>query len=618
LERRLAAILAADVAGYSRLMAADEAGTLDRLKALRRDIVDPLIAGHGGRLVKLMGDGALVEFASITQAITCAVEIQRQLAEANAALAADSRIELRIGINLGEVIVDCDDIYGEGVNVAARLEGIAPVGGIAVSGAAYDQARGKVSVGFEAKGAQQVKNIPEPVRVYHVVTGATGASPAPRTGRRPVRVVLVLLAALIAAGLAGWWLTPQTPPELAGPPSAVQLADDRPSIVVLPFANLSGTAEQSYFADGMTESIITDLSRVGGLLVIARNTSFTFKDQTLDVQSVAQELGVRYVVEGSVQKAGEWVRINANLIDATSGYQVWADKLDRDLSDVFALQDEVTGRIVSALKIRLTQDERQAVAEPLTDSIAAYDLYLRAWQRYWQYNDQARREARLLLNQALAEDPGFARAQALLAMTYTSQVGASLDASGSDLDNAYEIARRAVALNEKLPQVHWVLALVQMFRKEYENAQASIGRAIELDPNFADAYALRSWILQYAGEPEQALAVMETAMRLNPRPPFPYLSALAETYFSMGRYEKAASISSETLQRNPTGQRLRLFMAASLAQLGRVEDAAWEIQELLLLEPGLTTGRARDIAPYRDRAVQDRLVEGLQLAGLPD
>ena len=641
-QRRLAAILAADVAGYSRMMAQDEKGTLERLKKLRLDIMDPQIAKHNGRLVKLMGDGALVEFSSVVEALECAVSIQQEIGASPDrspdggpdASPGAQRICLRIGINLGEVIVEGDDIYGDGVNIASRLEGLAGTGDIVISASAYDQVRGKVPLAFEDLGDQQVKNMPEPVRCYRVMlerearAGALDQTPRQEARKRPT-IILALGAMGLAAviGAAAWWLTAPTPsgqPEVtvqedSAPPPAPEgpSATDRPSIVVVPFDNLSGSEEQSYFADGITESLITDLSRVSGLLVIARNTSFTLKDQPIDLDLIAEELGVRYVLEGSIQKAGTRVRINANLIDALSGYQIWAEKLDRELVDLFALQDEITGKIIDALEVQLTQEERKVMATAYTTSLEAYDLYLRAWQQYWEYNDQSRVLARSLLNRALQKDPNFARAMALLAMTYTSQVGASLDESDQDLDRAQALAAKAVKLDPQLPQVHWVLGLVHMFRKEYEQAETSTRKAIELDPNFADAYALLCWILQYSGEGERGLEFMETALRLNPRAPFPYLSAEAETYFSLGRYQDAISTSEVALRRNPTAQRLRLFIAASKALAGDVSAAEWEVEELLLLEPALNLGAVDDIAPYRDPEVLERLKQGLRLAGLP-
>jgi TolB-like protein/class 3 adenylate cyclase/cytochrome c-type biogenesis protein CcmH/NrfG len=618
-KRRLAAIFVADVVGYSRLMAADESGTLARLRRLRTSLIDPQIAAHGGRLVKLMGDGMLVEFSSVTAALGCAAEIQTRIDEAEAGVEPEARIVLRIGINLGEIVVDGDDIYGDGVNVAARIEALAEPGGVAISGSTYDQAKDKVPVQFEFGGEQQLKNIPGPVRVYHA---RIGKRRAPLRRRLPRLWLALPVAGALAAAAAGavyfWPPVPTEPAVERRLDLATAQASDAPSVIVMPFQNLSGNADQSYFSDGITDSIITDLSKVGSLLVIARNTSFSFQGQNIEVNAVAREMGVRYVVEGSVQRAGERVRISVRLVDALSGFHLWAEKMDREIGDLFALQDEIAGQIISALEVEMTQEERRALAKNYTDNLEAYDVYLRAWQFYWQFNDQSRQRAQQLLEEALQLDPNFARAQGLLAMTYTNQIGTSLHQSGQSLDRAFALAQRAVDLDPDIPQVHWVLALVQMFRSEFEAAEASANRAIALDPNYADAYGLLCWILQYEGEAERALQAIEVAKRLNPRAPFPYLNSESETYFSIGRYDEAIELSTEALRRNPAAQRQRLFLAAALALRGDVDDANWQIEELLLLDPGLTIAAMREIAPYRDASVNARLAEGLRLAGLPE
>ena len=380
--RRLAAILAADVVGYSRLMAVDEAGTHARLKALRQDFIEPKIAEHHGRTVKLMGDGALVEFASVVDAVQCAVEIQRGVAERHVDVPDDQRIEFRIGVNLGDVIIEGDDLYGDGVNIAARLEGLAEPGGIVISGTAFDHAKNKAEAGFRYLGRQPVKNIPEPVRAYRVLLDPAAAGMiVGEEGGRPARgrwlaaaAALLLIAA--GAGAIGWW----RPWEPALEPSATLQLPDKPSIAVLPFENLSDDAEEEYFADGLTDDLITDLSKISGLFIIARNSVFAYKNKTVDVPDVARELGVRYVLEGSVRRAGERVRINAQLIDGTTGGHVWAERYDRDYADIFALQDQVIEEIVGALSVQLTESEQTQVTRLPTHSLEAYDYYLRAEQ----------------------------------------------------------------------------------------------------------------------------------------------------------------------------------------------------------------------------------------------
>jgi TolB-like protein/class 3 adenylate cyclase len=415
-ERKLAAILVADVVGYSRLTAVDEAGTHARLKALRRDFIEPAIAAHHGRIIKLMGDGALVEFASVVDAVRCAALIQRGMAERTAGLAEDERIQFRIGVNLGDVIIEGDDIYGDGVNIATRLEGLAEPGGIVVSGTAFDHAKHKIEAGFRFIGRQQVKNIPEPVRTYEVLLDPAAASTVideereqlPRR-RWPIAVAVVVLVAT-AAGTVGW-LRPWEQPIA---PGGILSSPDKPSIAVLPFENLSADPEEEYFADGLTEDLITDLSKVSGLFVIARNSVLAYKDRAVDIREVARELGVRYVLEGSVRRAGDHVRINAQLNDSDTGGHLWADRFDRDVSDIFAVQDEVIRDIVAALAIQLSASEQQRLARLPTKNLEAYDYYLRAEQAARTGFRPQLREALRLYEKATALDATFAEAFALM------------------------------------------------------------------------------------------------------------------------------------------------------------------------------------------------------------
>ena len=410
-DRKLAAILAADVVGYSRLMGLDETGTLARLKALRRELIEPLIAEYHGRIVKLMGDGALVEFASVVDAVACAVEIQRSVPQHGADLSEDSRIVFRIGINLGDVIIDGNDFYGDGVNIAARLQGASEPGGIAVSGTAYDHARNKLDVAFESLGDQHLKNIAEPVRVYRVLLHESAKAKKPRSRRWLLPAVAVVLLALAAGtGIALW---PQAVALLSGqalhtvPPPA-----GKPSIAVLPFDNVGDPAGQDYFAQGLTDDLITDLSKVSGLLVIARDSTFPFKDQRGGAQQVAEQLGVRYVLQGSVRRAGEAIRINVQLIDATTGSNIWAERYDREYAKIFALQDEVIGRIVDALSVRLTASEKAQIAHLPTRNLEAYDFYVRAEQKVYAVTPQSLGDALALYGKAIALDPEFADAHA--------------------------------------------------------------------------------------------------------------------------------------------------------------------------------------------------------------
>ena len=622
-ERRLAAILSADVVGYSRLMAEDERRTLERLKAHRREFIDPEVVAHHGRIVKLMGDGALVEFASVVDAVQCAAEIQRGMALRNADLPEDRRIAFRVGINLGDVIVEGDDIYGDGINVAARLEALAESGGICISDVVYRSVHGKVELRFDDLGEQRVKNIAEPVRSYRVrlEPGAPGTPAKPHQPSHPRWVAgLAALVLLLAAGVAGWrlYLGPLLQERAFAQEVALPLPD-KPSIAVLPFANMSGDPAQDYFSDGITESVITDLSQVSGLFVIARNTAFTYKGRPVNVPEIGRELGVRYVLEGSVQRAADRVRITAQLIDAATGFHVWADRYDSELEDVFALQDEVTGRIVSALEVELTEGERDSLEQRYTDNLEAYDLFLRGLENYWQFSASSTEEARAYFEQAIELDPDFALAYANLAMTYSGLGGnlAAIDEVALH-GRAFALAQRAVELDDALPQVHLLLANVHQQRREHVRAIESVEQAIALDPNYADAYALRGDILNSVGDPAAALKSLEQAIRLNPRFPFAYLNIRGEAHFMLGRYDDAIEAFQEALDRNPNNTWARLLLAASYVAAGRMADAEWQVAELLVADPEMTLDRVPNLIPYKNPADLEPLLGGLRRAGLPE
>jgi adenylate cyclase len=618
IERRLAAILAADVVGYSRLMGVDERGTLERLKAHRREFIEPTVTAHHGRTVKLMGDGALVEFASVVDAVACAGEIQRGMALRNADVSEEQRIEFRVGINLGDVIVEGDDIYGDGVNVAARLETLADPSGIIISGTAFDQVEGKLDYGFEFLGEKEIKNIAKPVRAYRVrtepETARTLIRPKPLAAGYPRRVTsLTVGLILLLAAAASWhyYLQPSLRERAFAAQTELPLPDE-PSIAVLPFDNLSGDPEQEYFSDGITESLITNLSQVSELFVIARGTMFTFKDRSRDAQEVGRELGVRYVLEGSVQRADSRVRITAQLIDAATAYNVWAEQYDRELEDLFALQDEVTQEIVSALEVELTQSEREQLAGRYTDSVEAYDAFLRGLEFYWRYSEQSVVQARSYFERAIELDPEFARAYANLARTFTATVGFS----EMEIERAYRLVQKAIALDDSVPEIHWIMGIVRLSRGEHAQAIASMEKALALNPNYADSYGQLAWVLTYSDQPKEALRVMEKAIRLNPHYTWSYSMVLGEAYFTLARYDDAIAALEEGLERNPTAQRLRMFLAASYAQAGRLADAEWEVAELLTLDPDFSLEHVAEVAPYQDPEPLNRLIGGARKAGL--
>ncbi len=435
-ERKLVAILASDIVGYSRLMGADDVGTLARLKAYRKDVIDPKIAEHHGRIVKTTGDGMLVEFASIVDAVQCATDIQGELAAKNADLPNDLKMEFRIGVNIGDVIVEGDDIYGDGVNVAARLEALAAPGGICIAGSVYEQVKKNLDVGYEFLGKQEVKNIAEPVSVFRVRIEPGAAAPPGATSEA----------------------VPGAPTSPAPP--------EKPSIVVLPFENMSGDPEQAYFSDGIVEDIITDLSHVSGLFVVARNSAFTYKGKIVKVQEVSRELGVRYVLEGSVRKAGNRVRINAQLIDGGTGGHIWAERYDRDLTDIFAVQDEVTRNIVSALAIELTRDEQGCLGRKGTDNLVAYDYFLRGREYAWRHTSETNAQARSMFARAIELDRKFAAAYAGLAYSHVlDYVNRWSESPRQSLEQAQEQTQTALGLNDSEPHARFVSSVVDGLRK---------------------------------------------------------------------------------------------------------------------------------------------------------
>jgi adenylate cyclase len=579
MDRRLAAIFAADVAGYSRLIGADEEGTLERLKAHRRELIDPKIAEHQGRIVKTTGDGLLVEFASPVKAVRCAIEVQRGMVGRNAEVSPQRRIEFRIGINLGDVIVEEGDIYGDGVNVAARLEGIAEAGAVYISRAVRDFVRDQAELVLEDLGERPLKNIAEPVRVFRI------ASPDRAAG----------------------------PQQAAGP-----AVPDKPSIAVLPFANMSGDAEQEYFSDGITEDLITDLSKVSGLFVIARNSSFVYKARSAKVQEIGRDLGVRFVLEGSIRKAGNRVRITAQLIDTGSGGHLWAERFDRDLTDIFATQDEVVEKIVGALAVTLTQGEQRRLHRRGTDNVEAYEAWLRARESLSRSTRESVAQARALYRRAVEIDPGFAAPHAGLALAAVSNYVSDWAPDPLEaLNEAERWARRAVELDDQDPLSHMALGNVALWRRDHARALAEFRRMIDLDPNFAQGYGATGLALMYAGRAAEALEQFAMSMRLDPHYPTILLHFLAQANFSLGRYEVAAEQLLERIARTPGTDSSRMLLAACYGHLGRVEDARAVWAELLKVNPNFSLTQRARVLPYKEPADFQRIAEGLAKAGLP-
>jgi len=571
-QRRLAAILAADVVGYSRLMEADEQGTLEVLKARRRDILAPLIARYRGRLVKVMGDGVLVEFASAVDAVQCAVDLQYGTAEANDRLPDSRRVILRIGINLGDIIVDGSDLYGDGVNVAARLEALGEPGDICVSGSVYDQVKRKVETGFDDLGQRSLKNIAEPVRVYRVRHLAISDRKDGETGPLPL-------------------------------PS-------KPSIAILPFTNMSGDAEQDVFTDGLTEDLITDLSRNASLFVIARHSTFAYKGKSIDIRLIARDLGVRYLLEGSARRAAGRVRINVQLIDAVSGTHLWADRFDRDLEDIFAVQDEVTAKIVEALIGRLvTQPPRNR-----PNSMEAYDLCVRG-RTLIGISPEASRESRLLLQRAITLDPDYAEAHRLLAFHLWQAWAQWGEPEVPNRLVAVAMAEKAVKLDPNDAGCRFVLGHLLAYERRWPASDAEFATALEIDPNYADAWADLSDFSVLSGKPATAIEQVQKALRLNPHPPRWYYWNLGFAQYAARQYELAVV----TLRNEATYRTIsRRVLAASLAQLGRTDEAHQESALFMASNPHFTISHWAASQPFRDQATRDHFIDGYRKAGLPD
>ncbi len=581
MKHRLAAILAADVVGYSRLMRADETGTLMRLKALRSETIDPIIAEQGGRIVKLVGDGALVEFGSVIDAVTCAMDVQRAVTDANADVDEDHRFLFRIGVNVGDVMIDGDDIYGDGVNIASRLEGLAGAGGICVSDAVYEQIKHSLGAVFEDGGEQAVKNIDEPVRTWRWNADSAGPSPVADTN--------------------GW------------------SQSDKPSVAVLPFNNMSGDEEQEYFADGITEDIITDLSKVSGLFVVARNSSFAYKGQSPDIRRVCRDLGVRNVLEGSVRRAGGRVRINAQLIDGTSGGHLWAERYDRNLEDIFAVQDEVTREIVTALRVALTPGERNRRESRGKVDPDAYDCFVRGRASIFRFSPKATRECQDLLNRAVELDAGLAgAASAWLSISYTTEYLNRWNGAGPErLDDARKMAQRALEADGNEPQAHRAMALALLWSGKYEDAEREVETSIALDPNFAGGFTTLGQVRDLAGEHERAIEPLEQALKLDPKYDVA-LQFLGRALFALKRYDEAEEKFRKRLLEVPQSDMTRAFLASLYGLTGRTEEAREMRRQLLAVNPEFSVGQFRRVIQYRDAATIELFIRGLKLAGLTD
>ncbi len=578
--RRLAAIVAADVADYSRLVGLDEEATLSALKSARRDVIDPLIREHSGRIANTAGDSLLIEFSSVVDAVRCAHAIQSGLTEWSADTPPDRRLAFRIGVNVGDVVSEGADLLGDGVNIAARIESVAEVGGIALSDDAYRYVRDRLDIAWRDFGEHRLKNIARPVRIWAWAPGTS--------------------ATVDAIGQAA---------------GSSLLGASKPSIAVLPFDNRSDDPEQGYFADGITEDIITEIARLPELLVIARNSTFTYKNKAAKIQDVCRDLNVRYVVEGSIRKSGERVRINAQLIDGSSGGHLWAERYDRTLTDIFAVQDDVVAKIVRALKIKLItpKDPPPQRSEPHTPD--AYDCVLRAREQYRLFTNESNLAAQALYERAITLDPSYAEPYAGLAETYVQQW---LTGVAPTLDRALELAQAAVVRDASLPLVHEALSTVYLFMRRHDDAIGAARRWIELEPSNADAYATLAGAMHFAGRNEPVIELIETAMRLNPKYPFFYPHYIGLANLGMRRFAAAVAAFQRAAARNAEALWPHVYLAATYALANDGPKARSEAAEVLRINPEFSVTALPRLLPYKRSSDIDEIVAGLRETGLAD
>jgi adenylate cyclase len=579
-ERRLAAILAADVVGYSRLMGVDEAGTLAALRSLRKELVEPTLNRHRGRIVKLMGDGLLVEFASVVDAVTAALEIQEQTPARSANLPEDRRIALRIGVNLGDVVVEDGDLFGDGVNIAARLQEVAEPDGVAISGDAYRHLRGKSDRTFEDAGEISLKNIAEPVRTWP--WSATGEQMGAAENR----------------------------PQLMLP--------EKPSIAVLPFTNLSSDPEQEFFADGISEDIITALSRVRQMFVIARNTTFTYKGKAVDVSTVAKELGVRYVLEGSVRKGGNRVRITTQLIEGVSGNHIWAERYDRDLDDIFEVQDEITQTVLGQMSSELSRAEQERARLKPPENLDAWDLYHRGLWHVWRFTKDDNESARQLFTQAIERDPNFSAAYALLTYAHFQLFSAGFELGNNEVNKVacLAAARKAVACDDRDPLAHWALGGAYIMQHDYPPAIDALQIALRLNPSLAWGHFWLALAFALSGEAEKAFTSLDLAERLSPNDAMGWamLAVRSSAYAILEDHEEVEKWARRAMQRQPTIMRPYVTLLACLGHLGRAADAKLIADDLQRLHPGFLETWSPDQHWYGHQGFTRYLNEGFQKA----
>lgn len=627
-KRKLTAILSADVKGYSSLMGKDEEGTLRTLNA-HKEVMAGFLQHHRGRVVGTAGDSILAEFASVVDAVRCAVEIQEELKDKNKELPDDRQMEFRIGINLGDVIEEGEQIYGDGVNIAARVQSLADGGGICISGIVYDQVKNKLTLGYEYLGKQNVKNIVEPVRVYRVLMEPkvciSMASRWKRVGVnywKRIHPVFKVLIALAAVANVFWQfyphLRPSRPPVegVSKEKKGISLPD-KPSIAVLPFVNMSEDPKQEFFSDGITEDIITALSKVPMLFVIARNSTFTYKGKAVKVKQISEELGVQYVMEGSVQRSANRVRITAQLIDALSGHHIWAERYDRDLEDIFALQDEVTRNILTAMQVKITEGEQALYRDKGIRNLNCYLKLLEAKNYANRFDIEGNNMARRMGEEALVLCPESSSVYGLLAITHMMDYWLGSGKSPQEsIEKAIELAQKAIALDDAYAQSHGLLSFLYSIKREYEKAITEGRRAVALDPNGADVYAWYAISLNFAGKPEEAIPLFQKAIRLNPFGPTWYFFNLGNAFLFMDRSEEAVSAYKKALQRSPDNLLAHVLLASTYSMMGLEKEARAEAAEVLRINPKFSLDYFAKSLPFKDQKVTNNLIDALRKAGL--
>ncbi len=624
-KRKLTAILSADAVGYSRLMEDDEEATVRTLTSYR-EVIATLIKQHNGMVIDSPGDNLLADFVSVVDAVQCAVSVQNEINARNENLPENRRMDFRIGINLGDVIQEGERIYGDGVNIAARLEGLATPGGICISKTAFDQIERKLPYGYEFIGDQTVKNISKPVGAYRVMlqprvtVAGEPEKEKPAPGRQKALLVGVTALLVVAVAVGIWQFYIRRPS--VEPASVEKMAyplPDKPSIAVLPFVNMSGDPEQEYFSDGLSEEIITALSKITKLFVIARNSSFSYKGKPVKIKQVAEELGVRYVLEGSVRKAEDRVRITAQLIDALTGHHLWAERYDRDLKDIFALQDEITMKVINALQVKLTEGEHARLWAKGTDNLEAYLKSLRARELYLTQTKENNVLARRTAEEAIALDPEYAPPYHVLSITHFMDIlFGTTKSPKQSMTRAVELIQKAIALDDSYALAHGFLGVLYLYSRKYEESIMEAQKCVALDPNGAHGYLYLSIVYRYAGRFEEAVEAIEKAMRLNPFPPNTYYREACRAYNFVGRYEEAIAAGKKAVKLSPNDRFAHSALAIAYSLAGRQKEARIEAAEVLRLNPKFSLVRAGKIIPYKNQADRENYISAMRKAGLPE